>query len=369
MNIESILNEVLYKHHQNPYKRQLIDTEKSYNMACPICGDSKKHTNKKRGHLYKKNLFYVCYNCGVKLPFTEFLKITQIDLDPESMYKIHEQIAEYRSNVKEKQEDLKYFTLERKISLKAVSDYINGHPETRLRNFKPVQVHGRVWSYLIKERKISNLTHFYEAEYNMSSNKENWHPVMISLNNNNDTLLGFQWRNLEFKKDKRKFKIYNWQECWEMLHPDQPLSTDEYRSYNKISYIYNILNIDPEVPITIFEGFIDSCFVPNSIALVGVNTDYSFLMQDGITIRFFFDNDKDGHKATVNMINKGYSVFLWNKFFKDLASKSNNPDQNYYKIKDKIKDLNQLAKSFHNPYQNLDLEKFFAKDKFDQIYL
>lgn len=371
MQIEEILREVLQKHHQNPNKRQLVDGDKSYAMACPICGDSKSRTNQKRGHLYKKNLFYVCYNCGVRLPLTEFLNMMQVNLDPESMYKINEQIAEYKSNIKEEQQDMKFFTLEKKISLSQLSEHINNNPEkTRLRNFRPVKQYSVVWNYLVKDRKISNLEHFYEAEYNMSKDQQSWHPVMVSLNHQNDILLGFQWRNLESRKERRKFKVYNWQECWEMIHTDEEkLTDDEYRPYNKISYIYNILNIDPEVPITIFEGFIDSRFVPNSVALVGVNTDYSFLLQDGIQVRFFFDNDKDGNTATVEMINKGYSVFLWNKFFKDFASKSSSPEENYYKVKSKIKDLNQLAKKIHNPYQTLDLENYFAKDKFDIMYI
>ena len=142
-----------------------------------------------------------------------------------------------------------------------------------------------------------------------------------------------------------------------------------FYKYDPIFYIYNILNIDPEVPITIFEGFIDSIFVPNSIALVGVNTDYSFLLQDGIIVRFFFDNDKDGKAATEKMIQNGYSVFLWNKFFKEFAAQSNAPEENYHKMKDKIKDLNQLAKKIHNPYQSLELENYFAKDKFDILNL
>lgn len=365
MQVEEILNEVLIKHHQNPSKRKLHDGQKSWNMACPVCGDSKKNTNMKRGHLYKKNLFYVCYNCGVKLPFKEFMDMMQVNLDPESMYKINEQISAYKASVKEEVEEMKFFSLQRKISLKGVAEYLNTHPEHKLRKFQPVKHQSTVWKYLVQVRKISNLEHFYEAEYEISPN--HWQPVMVSLNHQNDLLLGFQWRNLEEKKDRRRFKVYNWQEIWEFCN--EKLEDDEYRPYNKVSYIYNILNIDPEVPITIFEGFIDSMFVPNSIALVGVNTDYSFLLQDDITVRFFFDNDKDGRAATEDMIKKGYSVFLWNKFFTNFAAQSTTPEENYHKMKDKIKDLNQLARKIHNPYQSLELEQFFAKDKFDILNL
>lgn len=366
MQVEEILAQVLTKHHQNPVKRQLVNSPKSWTMACPICGDSKKNSHMKRGHLYKKNLFYVCYNCDVRLPFNEFLNILQIDLDPESMYQINEQISTWKANIKDEVEDMKFFSLEKKISLTKLADYLNTHPEHKLRKFQAVKHGSTVWKYLVNVRKISKLENFFEAEFEIAP--KHWQPVMVSLNKQNDLLLGFQWRNLEDRKDKRRFKVYNWQECWEFYN--EKLSDEEYRPYNKVSYLYNILNIDPEVPITIFEGFIDSQFVPNSIALVGVNTDYSFLLnQDEIEVRFFFDNDKDGKRATEEMLNKGYSVFLWNKFFKDFAAQSANPEENYHKMKEKIKDLNQLAKKINNPYQTLDLEQFFAKDRFDMLNL
>ena len=367
MQVEEILQQVLTKHHQNQQKRQIVDGPQSWTVACPICGDSKKNSSKKRGHLYKKNLFYVCYNCNVRVPFNELLKLTQVDLDPESMYQINEQISAYKANVKENVEEMKFFSLQHKISLNALTNYLNSNPEHKLRNFKPVKHGSAVWYYLVKDRKISNLEHFYEAEYEITHNV--WQPIMVSLNRQNDLLLGFQWRNLENRKDRRRFKVYSWQECWEFLNPK--LSDEsEYRPYNKVSYLYNIMNIDPEVPITIFEGFIDSQFVPNSISLVGVNTDYSFLLtNEDIKVRFFFDNDNDGKKATKEMLNKGFSVFLWDKFFKDFAAQSSNPEQNYYKLKSNIKDLNQLAKKINNPYQAFDLEQYFAKDRFDMLNL
>ena len=34
-----------------------------------------------------------------------------------------------------------------------------------------------------------------------------------------------------------------------------------------------------------------------------------------------------------------------------------------------LKNLNQLAKKINNPYQALDLEQYFAKDRFDMLSL
>ena len=47
-----------------------------FNFRCPICGDSAKKKNKKRGYLYQKNgkFWYCCHNCNVSKSFKNFLK-------------------------------------------------------------------------------------------------------------------------------------------------------------------------------------------------------------------------------------------------------------------------------------------------------
>ena len=67
--------------------------------------------------------------------------------------------------------------------------------------------------------------------------------------------------------------------------------------YNKLSYYFNILNIDFSQKITVFEGYLDSLFYPNSIGLVGVNTDSRFLENNNLDLQFFFDNDEAGFKS------------------------------------------------------------------------
>ena len=56
-----------------------------YNFRCPICGDSKKNPNKKRGFIFSTPnncTQYRCYNCKTFTTFSKFL---------ESQYpKIHE---------------------------------------------------------------------------------------------------------------------------------------------------------------------------------------------------------------------------------------------------------------------------------------
>ena len=74
-----------------------------------------------------------------------------------------------------------------------------------------------------------------------------------------------------------------------------------------------VLNVDFEKPITIFEGYLDSLFYPNSIGVVGVNTDLRFLENNNLDLQYFFDNDKAGFDKSEEKIKDGGKVFLWNK--------------------------------------------------------
>ena len=78
------------------------------------------------------------------------------------------------------------------------------------------------------------------------------------------------------------------------------------------------MNVDFGNTITVFEGYLDSLFFPNSIGLVGVNTDYRFLENNDLDIQYFFDNDDAGFKKSEEKLKEGFSVFLWKKLFEDL---------------------------------------------------
>lgn len=45
------------------------------NFKCPICGDSKKNINKKRGWFYRDNCSFYCFNCGTGMSGIKFLQI------------------------------------------------------------------------------------------------------------------------------------------------------------------------------------------------------------------------------------------------------------------------------------------------------
>lgn len=169
------------------------------------------------------------------------------------------------------------------------------------------------------------------------------------------------------------FKIYNYENLLEWVNfgkDIQETDMNEIVAYNKLSYYFNILNVDFTKKITIFEGYLDSLFFPNSIGLVGVNTDNSFLENNNLDIQYFFDNDEVGHKKAEEKLKKGYSIFLWKKLFEHITSrkKTNDPYKLLYRIS-KIKDINKLAELLPNPYIKLKLQDFFSNDILDIKWL
>ena len=118
--------------------------------------------------------------------------------------------------------------------------------------------------------------------------------------------------------------------------------------------------------ITVFEGYLDSLFFPNSIGLVGVNTDYRFLESNDLDLQYFFDNDEAGYKKSEEKIKLGYPVFLWKKIFEDIVSKKKveDPHKLLYRVS-KVKDINKLCQLVPDAYRKLDLEEYFSKDELD----
>jgi len=238
---------------------------------------------------------------------------------------------------------------------------------TPISDFKPIQVNGGVYKYLIG-RGIPPEYHkdIYQAKYWKNEDESEW--IIVLLNRRDTKVLGMQVRNLKEGK-RRMFKIYNYENLWEWVNLGKDVTEadmSEMVIYNKLSYYFNILNVDLGDRITVFEGYIDSLFFPNSIGLVGVNTDYRFLENNNLDIQYFFDNDEAGYKKTEEKMREGFPVFLWKKLFEDIVDKkkTDDPFKLLHRIS-KVKDINKLAELVPSPYKKLDLEKFFSKDVMD----
>jgi hypothetical protein len=365
--IISVTQKILNKEFSNNIFRKIISHEDRINFRCPYCKEGRSQ-HKKRGNIYLNKLLFICFRCDKKTNFDRFAKDFNEVLDPEKKLEIIEHLnsvvdySDYESDFTDaKLDDL--------ISLKDLEELFNVKKITPIFDFKPVEPNSGVFKYLIK-RGIPPYLHknIYSAKY--SKGDEGYEHIICFLNRRDDDVLGLQVRNLKEGK-RRFFVIYNWESLYRWVHgEDCDIDINKSVIYNKLSYFFNILNVNFEETITIFEGYLDSLFYPNSIGIIGVNTDTSFLEKSNLDIQYFFDNDKAGFDKTEEKLKEGYKVFLWRKLFEYIVSSKKDVDP--YKLShriSKVKDLNKLAELVSNPYKNLNLSKFFSQDIYDISYL
>ena len=364
--IKNILQKILNKEFANVQKRRVNDYSDRLNFACPFCGDSHRNNHAKRGNLYFNRLVFICFNCDKKTTFDRMCKEFNEQIDPDKKLEMIEHLDsimtynDYQSEFVDAKFDnlIDLSDLEKSIELNL----------TPFSDFKPIQVNGGIYKYLIG-RGIEPDKHknIYQAKYWKNEDESEW--IIVMLNRRDTKLLGMQVRNLKEGR-KRMFKIYNYENIleWVNMAKEEPKQVDinELVIYNKLSYYFNILNVDFDKMITVFEGYLDSLFYPNSIGLVGVNTDFRFLENSGFDLQYFFDNDEAGFKKSEEKLKEGYTVFLWNKLFESIVDQknSNDPFSLLHRIS-KVKDVNKLCQLTPDAFKKLKLPLFFSKDILD----
>ena len=364
--IKNIVQKILNKEFANVQKRRINDYTDRLNVACPFCGDSHRNNHAKRGNLYFNRLVFICFNCDKKTTFDRMCKQFNEQIDPDKKLEMIEHLDSIMTYNDYKNEfvDAKFDNL---IDLSDLEKSIELNL-TPFSDFKPIQVNGGIYKYLIG-RGIEPDKHkdIYQAKYWKNEDESEW--IIVMLNRRGSKLLGMQVRNLKEGK-RRMFKIYNYENIleWVNLAKDEPKQIDinELVIYNKLSYYFNILNVDFDNMITVFEGYLDSLFYPNSIGLVGVNTDFRFLENSGFDLQYFFDNDEAGFKKSEEKLKEGYPIFLWNKLFDDIVTqkKTADPFSLLHRIS-KVKDINKLCQLTPDAFKKLRLPLFFSKDVLD----
>lgn len=358
---QSIVN----KEFSSNIERRLIIHEDRINFRCPYCREGSVKS-KKRANIYLNKFFFICFRCGHKTNFDKLCKDFNEQLDPDKKLEMIEHLnsvmtySDYESNMS----DAKFENL---IELSELERVFSANL-TQISDFKPIVTNGGIYKYLIG-RGIPEEFHknIYQAKFWKNEDESEW--IIVMLNRRDTKVLGMQVRNLKEGK-KRMFKIYNYENLleWINIGKEDPIEIDmnEMVIYNKLSYYFNILNVDLGTTITVFEGYLDSLFYPNSIGLVGVNTDYKLIENNGLDIQYFFDNDDAGFNKSEEKIKHEYPVFLWKKLFEDIVEKKKvaDPAALLHRIS-KVKDINKLATLVQNPYKVLKLEEFFSKDVLD----
>lgn len=366
--ITNIIRNILNNEFKSAERRKIHEYHDRINFCCFYCGDGKSD-HKKRGNLYFNKLMYVCFNCGKKTNFDRVTKDYHQQLDPDKKMEIIKHL-ENAVSYKDYEDDIMETSLDKMLNIKDIEDIFTSG-DYAITDFQPIQKNSIIFNYLVG-RGILPQYHrdIYEAKYWYNSDR--YEPIMCFLNRRGDKVLGAQVRNIKEGK-RRMFKIYNYETLYKWIHNVEEIidiDINQLVIYNKLSYYFNILNVDFGHMITIFEGYLDSLFYPNSIGVVGVNTDFKFLENNNLEIQFFLDNDSAGYEQSEKKLREGYPVFLWKKLFEDIVKKKSFEDP--YKLMhriSKIKDLNKLSELANDPYRKLHLDQYFSKDEMDMKYI
>jgi len=363
--IIDLVKKIVNKEFHSKTESGVIVHDGRIQFRCPYCHEGKTKT-KKRGNVYLDKFLYLCFRCDKKTTFDKLCKDFNEQIDPEKKLEMIEHLNSVMT-YSDFEGDFMDAKLDDLINLSDL-ERVFSQNLTPISDFKPIQINGGVYKYLIGRGILPELhKNIYQAKWWKNDDESEW--IIIMLNRRSDKILGLQIRNLKEGK-RRMFMIYNYESLleWVNLVSDskKELDVSQLVVYNKLSYYFNILNVDFSNTITVFEGYLDSLFYPNSIGLVGVNTDYKFIEGNELDIQYFFDNDDAGYKKSEEKIKSGYPVFLWKMLFEFIvdSKKSDDPHSLLYRIS-KVKDMNKLSMLVQNPYKKLNLQNYFSKDILD----
>ena len=366
-NIKNKIQEILNKKFANDsYIKRKIDVyHDRLNFSCPYCGDSRSYVRKKRGNLYLDSLRFHCFNCSHSTGINRFLSDFNEELSNEDKIAVHEiqqNAKKFEKRVSSTQSSMS-MTLLNKL---AIPKDILFKQLGIISPYKDITA-----SNYLKSRMI-NIKDWKYFAYNPLTKE-----LYILNTSPSDRVIGFQIRQLDPKSHKQRYtssrltKIYSdvfnrdINGIVERLLLKEPLGQKYIEeedgvenivaNLDRLSGIFNIMNVNLSQPLTIMEGPIDSLAIANSIALQSAAKHLDGFFDEVENVRYLFDNDKTGKEMSLKKMKNHKKVFLWGQYLDMIKSKTN------------IKDINDLQKQ--NLF-NIDIiEKCFSDDEFDAMYI
>lgn len=360
--VQRILNSKFAK--DSFHKRQIDHYSDRINFACPFCGDSLRDPRKKRFNIYLNSLSCHCFNCNHHSGINSFLKQFDEELSMEDKIQVHEiqqTSKKFERRISTNQSSFAFQLLDKLAVPKSVLFGM-------LKLTTPYK--SKECSDYLNSRCI-NIKQWKHFAYNEKSKE-----LYILNINPNDRVIGMQIRQLDPNSKKSRYltrslsKIYS-----DIFSKDISIliarllksmeNGDKYimeedgveniqANLDRLSGLFNIMNVDMNSPLTIVEGPIDALCITNAIALQGA-TKLNNYFDDLKMVRFLFDNDKVGKEHSLNKIKINKKIFLWGLYIKKMN------------IKSKVKDINDIVKL--NLYNKEVYESCFSDDEFDVIYI
>lgn len=362
--IRSLVKQVVVEQHAAPNKRMIKEMPGRINLACPYCGDSHEDTTKKRGNLYWDTLQYHCFNCSAHGDVYSFLKDHHVNFkDRDDSIAVIEYVQQHKVETNEIE------VLEHDV-FKTIYDLAPTRDELKkAMNWVEIEPGDPAFFYL-RKRMLSN-----KLENFLYSPKDR--RIIVLNRAPNDKIIGLQTRALSKKRNAR-YLTYDIEKIYQEMGKELKVSEEELISLKKISTLFNVLLVDLQREVTMFEGPIDAMFIHNSIGLATAGRDTQEF--DEIpTIRYMFDNDETGKKKMMQKLKRGKKIFLWQKLFQDTRVDdryeewlNSVPKSERDKYPTAIGDLNDLVMvAFYLKDKSIvkSIENYFSNSQLDAYYL
>ena len=276
-------------------------TDVLWNFRCPYCMDSKKKDSKSRGYVYRKSndLYYKCHNCSKGTTMSNFLQFLDPILHKEYV------LERFRSGdthpnhnykkpilLSSKTEDIlkaKKKNIYELTGLESIYSLPNGHfAKSYIESRKIPKEH---WNKLFFTNDFKKYVETINLE--KSINLKSKDPrIVIPFFDETGSLIAVQGRSLE--------------------DPIARYITIKTNESNK--KIYGLERLNKNNKIWVFEGPIDSLFIPNSLATAG--SELTSLLKEFPNATFVFDNEPSNKEIVENMsrvIDSGSKIVIWNK--------------------------------------------------------
>lgn len=275
-------------------------------VRCPLCGDSKKNTRKKRGYYYNASGSYFCFNCNVSMSGLKLLE----HIAGQDYQDIIQEYRRLKMKTGGSLSSQMNFGLDQNEQLSAMS-YLNSLTSAIKPEWRNPLTHAAT-EYL-EHRKVLEAPFFKGKLYSVFDKKEQEYILIPWKINGIDAYYQIN----DFEKHDSLGRKY--------IFPAK-----------KEKLIYGLDNIDLSWPYIIcFEGVYDSLFIPNAIAIGGKSL--TNFQHEIVTKRYpnhqivlSFDNDVAGLTAMSKEIKKHPTEF---KYFKWFDENTKEKDVNDYILK------------------------------------
>ena len=257
-----------------------------WNFRCPICGDSEKNQNKRRGFIYEKSnkYFYRCHNCDYGTTFNKFLEKVNPVLHKEY---ITERYKEKRSEPKTIIPKFNFTPKFNKVlqGLSTIDSLFDEHPaKLYLKNRKIPEKYFSKLYFCTKFKEWTNKV----IPNKFRSLKQDTPRLVIPFFDEKNNIIGYQGRSFD-PKDQCKYITIKLEGVENLIFGQERLDI------NKKQYCV--------------EGPLDSLFLPNCLAIAGLN-----FKGVGLSSVIVLDNEKRNKQikeALNKLIINGYSVCIW----------------------------------------------------------